>query len=775
MVLPVVESTVYLENFRLPKTKAPSKESKYESQPAFFGKHFVDNIRYKARLQYLPDDEYLCNGIADPDYNDVDDDAWFIPKLVDMEEQTEEQLQQQQVPQPQQRQELYRDYFHGPAPTVSSSIISKLLRADTDRDRERHLKEMSREQAMATQLVEDKLLLEALHEQHARNRLGQQDHHLHAVGDDSEGGPSYITNKIVIPPDGSPVVLLAKRGLCNFETKAKAALALLPADTVHYVIVYDDEPHKTLSPMSAAGGNSQEKDKQLGLLFVSLESGSDMVQKLREQPHRVTLAGGMVVYMDSVAPWMPPSIYDDVDGWLVVVITALMTVIMLCGCLIMCCQTGLIRREGNVLIFGQPLSNNPSMQQSEPSRLLSEAEVLSLEEICYTPEEDNDTEAGQAGTMPLLPDDRKMASTPTSSDTNQENGSPSALHDKQDISDFEVAATAMPNLEEDGNQNCNFNYNCNVPMCSVCLEEYEMGELLRQLPCKHTFHTECIVPWLTERSPLCPLCKSDVYQERFASEDSTREQDDGDDDDTQMMAPLPGVDDSTVSSSDDNDNIEALAASRRHRWNLFAWPTLLRRRPIAREPEPQDPEQASDAGDGDRDVQDDDEEHEHRNHDGGGEGDDEDFYSVAASSAATSSASASESSTPRMQETASTSTRPTNRSRLHDADQQQRLPLLLDEEYLGSDNAAAGRGETRSRAENTKRSGWFSSLLFANTNVNDGSASATSSLQHGHDDDEVEVVRVVRAASTEAGAAADRMESLRSPLLARDNNDSSLV
>ncbi|KAL7551823.1 hypothetical protein ACHAWF_015017 [Thalassiosira exigua] len=36
--------------------------------------------------------------------------------------------------------------------------------------------------------------------------------------------------------------------------------------------------------------------------------------------------------------------------------------------------------------------------------------------------------------------------------------------------------------------------------CSICIEEFEPGERLRVLPrCDHLFHTECILPWLTER------------------------------------------------------------------------------------------------------------------------------------------------------------------------------------------------------------------------------------------------------------------------------------
>ena len=42
--------------------------------------------------------------------------------------------------------------------------------------------------------------------------------------------------------------------------------------------------------------------------------------------------------------------------------------------------------------------------------------------------------------------------------------------------------------------------------CPVCLERYAVGEIVRTIPCFHTFHSTCIDPWLAQRAE-CPVCK----------------------------------------------------------------------------------------------------------------------------------------------------------------------------------------------------------------------------------------------------------------------------
>ncbi|VVB08626.1 unnamed protein product [Arabis nemorensis] len=46
--------------------------------------------------------------------------------------------------------------------------------------------------------------------------------------------------------------------------------------------------------------------------------------------------------------------------------------------------------------------------------------------------------------------------------------------------------------------------------CAICIEDYNIGDRLRILPCRHKFHVECVDVWLGQRKSFCPVCKRDA-------------------------------------------------------------------------------------------------------------------------------------------------------------------------------------------------------------------------------------------------------------------------
>lgn len=55
------------------------------------------------------------------------------------------------------------------------------------------------------------------------------------------------------------------------------------------------------------------------------------------------------------------------------------------------------------------------------------------------------------------------------------------------------------------------NFTFSQPTCPICIDDFEPNKTqVRELPCRHIFHPDCIDTFLLRNSSLCPMCKQTV-------------------------------------------------------------------------------------------------------------------------------------------------------------------------------------------------------------------------------------------------------------------------
>jgi len=89
--------------------------------------------------------------------------------------------------------------------------------------------------------------------------------------------------------------------------------------------------------------------------------------------------------------------------------------------------------------------------------------------------------------------------------TNEEEVSNSDTEEEGLNSSVRAAVDALPEFlicreEEKGDE---------VIMCAICHDTFSIEDSAKQLPCKHFYHSKCILLWF-DRSKSCPLCRGEV-------------------------------------------------------------------------------------------------------------------------------------------------------------------------------------------------------------------------------------------------------------------------
>ena len=352
----------------------------------------------------------------------------------------------------------------------------------------------------------------------------------------------------------TPIAILASLGGCSVEQKADVALRIKQNITgmLQYLVLYNNDPNNPDEIVTLSLPQDHPDFSSLGFVSLSTSTGVAIMGRI-EQLALVT-GTSPTLLTENNRRWRLPTViellgqnsgnHNSGNGvssgrsaaqdfyWFRFVLFSLLI-------LSPCCRAGYLfwagggrlrfRRNEHGRIVGwqyiPPMSywfaSGPTTQARDDhvTDRLTEEQVLALPQIIYkspsrpkdiSTEDETNPSTNEAGD---IYEEINIQVTSGSLDDGDDAVNAHRGEDDINIPTQHLSPTnSVDTVESQPVETRNVTDNAtSCTACSICIDDFDEGELLRYLPrCKHAFHTECIMPWLTERQGYCPLCKTAV-------------------------------------------------------------------------------------------------------------------------------------------------------------------------------------------------------------------------------------------------------------------------
>lgn len=107
-------------------------------------------------------------------------------------------------------------------------------------------------------------------------------------------------------------------------------------------------------------------------------------------------------------------------------------------------------------------------------------------------------------------------------------------------------------------------HSCEGAQCTICLGEYQEGEILRIMPtCGHNFHLSCIDVWL-QRQSTCPICRlslNDLIEAKCATFHVVNRHEVSNHHANQWLSPSHQISEGRRSNEDSHESLSVMMGS----------------------------------------------------------------------------------------------------------------------------------------------------------------------------------------------------------------------